>query len=31
MTSQELIDGDPKLAELDRRLVAAHQPAGSYL
>ncbi len=31
MTSQELLDSDPKLAELVRRLVAAQRPARIYL
>jgi hypothetical protein len=26
MTSKDLLDRDPKLAELVRRLIAAHQP-----
>ncbi len=31
MTNRELLEGDPKLAELVRRLVDAHQPARLYL
>jgi uncharacterized protein len=31
MTNQELLERDPKLAELVRRLVATHQPARLYL
>lgn len=30
MTSQEILDRDPKLAELVRRLVEAYQPARLY-
>ena len=31
MTSRDVLERDPKLAELVRRLVAAHQPARLYL
>ena len=31
MTNQDLLDRDPKLAELVRRLVDAHRPARLYL
>lgn len=31
MTNRDLLDSDPKLAELLRRLVAAHRPARVYL
>jgi predicted nucleotidyltransferase len=31
MTNRDLLERDPKLAELVRRLVAAHQPARLYL
>ena len=31
MTNREFLERDPKLAELVRRLVAAHQPARLYL
>ena len=31
MTAPEILEQDPKLAELVRRLVAAHQPARLYL
>ena len=31
MTSRDLLERDPKLAELVRRLVATHQPARLYL
>lgn len=31
MTAPEILECDPKLAELVRRLVAAHQPARLYL
>lgn len=31
MTNREILESDPKLAELVRRLVVAHQPARLYL
>lgn len=31
MTNRDLLESDPKLAELVRRLVATHQPARLYL